>query len=123
MLAVFQHLRPRPSAAAPAPDAGGDATRTLDTILRAAGLQCGLYTSPHLVRINERIRVGGREISDAEFAAAFTRVHTLIEKMLASGELAAHPTYFECVTAMAFDHFARYFPIGNVPHLGNFHSS
>ncbi len=85
----------------------GSTALLLDSILRAAGLQCGLYTSPHLVRINERIRVGGGEISDADFAAAFNRVHTLIEQMLATGELTAHPTYFECVTAMAFDHFAR----------------
>jgi dihydrofolate synthase/folylpolyglutamate synthase len=75
--------------------------------LRAPGFRTGLYTSPHLERINERIRVAGDPISDDEFAAAFTRVHTLIEEMLASGELPAHPTYFECLTAMAFDYFAR----------------
>lgn len=85
----------------------GSTALLLDSIFRAAGFRTGLYTSPHLVRINERIRVGGQEISDAEFAAAFTRVHALIEELLASGGLAAHPTYFECVTAMAFDHFAR----------------
>jgi dihydrofolate synthase/folylpolyglutamate synthase len=85
----------------------GSTAALLESILRAAGFRTGLYTSPHLMRINERIRVSGEEISDAEFAAAFTRVHALIEELLASGGLAAHPTYFECVTAMAFDHFAR----------------
>ena len=67
----------------------------------------GLYTSPHLLRINERIRLDGAEISDADFAATFTRVHAVIEELLATGALAAHPTFFECVTAMAFDYFAR----------------
>ncbi|NDQ56885.1 MAG: bifunctional folylpolyglutamate synthase/dihydrofolate synthase [Acidipila sp.] len=85
----------------------GSTAAFLESILRAAGFKTGLYTSPHLVRINERIRVNGEEISDEDFAAAFTRVHDLIEELLASGALAAHPTFFECVTAMAFEHFAR----------------
>lgn len=85
----------------------GSTAALLESILRAAGFRTGLYTSPHLIRINERIRVNGEEISDADFAATFTRVHALIEELLASGALAAHPTYFECVTAMAFEHFAR----------------
>ena len=85
----------------------GSTAALLESILRAAGFRTGLYTSPHLVRINERSRVNGEEISDEDFAAVFTRVHSFIEELLASGELAAHPTYFECVTAMAFEHFAR----------------
>ena len=79
----------------------------LDSILRAAGLRTGLYTSPHLERINERIRIDGNDISDDDFAAAWTRVQAVIEALLASGKLAAHPTYFECVTAMAFVAFAK----------------
>jgi len=85
----------------------GSTSAMLAAILQAAGLRAGLYTSPHLVRINERIRIDGAEIGDAEFADAFTRVHAAIEELLARGALAAHPTYFECVTAMAFDYFAR----------------
>jgi dihydrofolate synthase / folylpolyglutamate synthase len=85
----------------------GSTAAMLASILHAAGLRCGLYTSPHLVRINERIRLNGEEILDQEFAASFTRVLVVIEELLASGALAAHPTYFECVTAMAFDFFAR----------------
>jgi dihydrofolate synthase/folylpolyglutamate synthase len=84
----------------------GSTSAMLDSILRAASLHTGLYTSPHLERINERIRVDGKEISDEEFAATFTRVREAIEELLASGRLAAHPTFFECVTAIAFVYFA-----------------
>jgi dihydrofolate synthase / folylpolyglutamate synthase len=85
----------------------GSTAAMLDSILRAAGLRTGLYTSPHLERINERIRLDGREISDADFAGTFTRLHKVIEELLAAGKLAAHPTFFECVTALAFEFFAR----------------
>jgi len=85
----------------------GSTAAMLASILQAAGLHCGLYTSPHLLRINERIRLDGAEISDAQFAESFTRVLAVIEELLAAGTLPAHPTYFECVTAMAFDFFAR----------------
>jgi len=85
----------------------GSTAAMLDSILRAAGLRTGLYTSPHLERINERIRLDGHEISDADFASTFTRLHKTIEELLAAGKLAAHPTFFECVTASAFEFFAR----------------
>ena len=84
----------------------GSTSAMLDSILRAAGLRTGLYTSPHLERINERIRLDGKDISDGDFAAAFTRVREAIEDLLAAGRLAAHPTFFECVTAIAFVYFA-----------------
>jgi dihydrofolate synthase/folylpolyglutamate synthase len=84
----------------------GSTAAMLDSILRAAGLRTGLYTSPHLERINERIRLDGQEISDADFAAIFTRLRRVIEELLAAGQLAAHPTFFECITALAFEFFA-----------------
>src|SRR6202142_2686184 len=86
----------------------GSTAAMLESILRAAGLRTGLYTSPHLERINERIRVDGENVSDEDFAAAWTEVHAWIESLLASGKLAAHPTFFECVTAMAFLSFAEH---------------
>src|SRR2546427_7418800 len=46
----------------------GSTAATLASILRASGLRTGLYTSPHLVRINERVRINGGEISDDDFA-------------------------------------------------------
>ncbi len=84
----------------------GSTAAMLESILRAAGLRTGLYTSPHLELVNERIRINGENIPDQDFAAAWTRVHSSIESLMASGRLAAHPTFFECVTAMAFIAFA-----------------
>ena len=85
----------------------GSTAAFLESILRHAGFRTGLNTSPHLERINERIRINGEEISDDAFAETLTRIHALIEELLAAGKLRAHPTYFECVTAMAFESFAR----------------
>src|ERR1700735_2721965 len=85
----------------------GSTAAMLDSILRSAGLRTGLYTSPHLEHINERVRVNGEDISDADFAAAWTGVLAMIESLLANGKLAAHPTYFECITALAFVAFAE----------------
>jgi dihydrofolate synthase/folylpolyglutamate synthase len=85
----------------------GSTAAMLASILRAAGLRAGLYTSPHLLRINERISLDGADIGDADFAKTFDRIHAVIEELLATGALAAHPTFFECLTAMAFDFFAQ----------------
>ena len=85
----------------------GSTAAFLESILRKAGFRTGLNTSPHLERINERIRINGEEIGDEAFAETFTRIHLLTEELLAAGKLRAHPTYFECVTAMAFEAFAR----------------
>jgi len=85
----------------------GSTAAMLESILRAAGLRTGLYTSPHLERINERIRINGEDISDESLAVAWTRVRASIELLMAAGKLAAHPTYFECLTAIAFFAFAQ----------------
>jgi dihydrofolate synthase / folylpolyglutamate synthase len=85
----------------------GSTAAFVESILRHAGFRTGLNTSPHLERINERFRINGEEIRDAQFAETFTRIHSVIEELLAEGKLRAHPTYFECVTALAFEAFAR----------------
>jgi dihydrofolate synthase/folylpolyglutamate synthase len=85
----------------------GSTAAFLESILRHAGFRMGLNTSPHLEKINERIRINGDEINDQAFAETLTHIHALIEELLAAGRLRAHPTYFECVTAMAFEYFAR----------------
>src|ERR1700675_1425482 len=84
----------------------GSTAAFLESILRHAGFKTGLNTSPHLEKINERIRVNGEEISDDASAETFTRIQALNEEILAAGRLRAHPTYFECATAMAFEYFA-----------------
>ena len=85
----------------------GSTAAFLEAILRDAGFRTGLNTSPHLERINERIRISGEEISDEAFADVLSRVQAITEELLAAGKLRAHPTYFECVTAMAFEYFAQ----------------
>jgi dihydrofolate synthase / folylpolyglutamate synthase len=85
----------------------GSTAATLASILRASGLNTGLYTSPHLVRINERIRVNGEEIGDDDFAALQSDVDRVAEKLVERGELPWHPSFFEMMTAIAFEHFAR----------------
>src|SRR6201985_3630867 len=97
--------RSYPSAHIAGTNGKGSTAAFLEQILRDAGFRTGLNTSPHLEKINERIRVNGQDISDEEFAAVLTHIHDLIEKLLAEGHLRAHPSYFECVTAMAFAFF------------------
>jgi dihydrofolate synthase/folylpolyglutamate synthase len=85
----------------------GSTAAMLASILCAAGHRTGLYTSPHLLRVNERIRVDGAEISDAQFGAIHDLVEDAATRLVAAGELPWHPSFFEMLTAMAFEHFAR----------------
>jgi dihydrofolate synthase/folylpolyglutamate synthase len=85
----------------------GSVAAMMEAVLRAAGYRTGLYTSPHLVRVNERIRVAGEEISDADFASVCGDVLALVERLLAERALPGHPSFFECLTATAFEHFRR----------------
>ena len=85
----------------------GSTAATLASILRASGLKSGLYTSPHLIRINERIRMGGEQISDEDFAQLYGAVDKAAEQLVETGELPWHPSFFEMMTAIAFRYFAR----------------
>jgi dihydrofolate synthase / folylpolyglutamate synthase len=85
----------------------GSTAATLASILRASGLRTGLYTSPHLVRINERIRIRGTEISDDDFALLHDVVDRTAERLVEEGELPWHPSFFEMLTAIAFEYFAQ----------------
>jgi dihydrofolate synthase / folylpolyglutamate synthase len=85
----------------------GSTAATLASILRASGLRTGLYTSPHLVRINERIRISGDEISDDDFALLHDVVDRTAERLVEDGELPWHPSFFEMLTAIAFEYFAQ----------------
>ncbi|HZT71029.1 MAG TPA: folylpolyglutamate synthase/dihydrofolate synthase family protein [Terriglobia bacterium] len=85
----------------------GSTSAMLAAILERSRYRTGLYTSPHLVRVNERIRVNGADISDEDFAAAFTAVHRAVEKLIQENVLPHRPSFFEYLTATAFEHFAR----------------
>ena len=85
----------------------GSTAATLAAILRASGLKTGLYTSPHLVRINERIRVNDQPISDTEFAALHDLVEAGAGRLVLEGRLPWHPSFFEMLTAIGFEYFAR----------------
>jgi dihydrofolate synthase/folylpolyglutamate synthase len=85
----------------------GSTCAMLESALRASSLRTGLYTSPHLNSPRERIVIGGEPVSEAEWVAAFTDVHSAAERMLAADRIDAHPSFFETVTAMAFVAFAR----------------
>jgi dihydrofolate synthase / folylpolyglutamate synthase len=78
----------------------GSVAAALAAILQEAGFSVGLYTSPHLVRFNERIRINGRDVSDSDIVEAYKTVR---EVQAGSRE----PTFFEYTTAMAFDIFGR----------------
>jgi dihydrofolate synthase/folylpolyglutamate synthase len=84
----------------------GSTSATLASILETAGYGTALYTSPHLVRLNERMRVNGEHISDVEFAEMYDRVEQSIAQIIRQGKLPHHPSFFETVTAMAFEYFA-----------------
>jgi dihydrofolate synthase/folylpolyglutamate synthase len=84
----------------------GSTAATLAGIVQAAGYRTGLYTSPHLVQVNERIQINREPISDAEFALIYERVESAAQQLVARGELPWHPSFFEMLTAMMFEYFA-----------------
>ena len=85
----------------------GSSASTLASILVEAGQRTGLYTSPHLERPNERVRVDRAEIRDEDFARLFFFVSDKAEQLVNEGKLPQHPSYFELLTALAFLHFAE----------------
>jgi dihydrofolate synthase/folylpolyglutamate synthase len=85
----------------------GSTAATLASILTEAGLRTGLYTSPHLERPNERIRVGRTEIADADFARLFFLVSDTAGQLVNSERLPQMPSFFEMLTALAFLYFAE----------------
>ncbi len=83
----------------------GSTCAFLDSICVSADIKTGLYTSPHLISICERIKIGGREISEKDFASHATKVKEISEKLLEYGDLETLPTFFEQVTAIAISAF------------------
>ena len=85
----------------------GSTSATLASILRSAGYRCGLYTSPHLSRVNERIQIDGQAIADDDFARLFFRVDDSANRLLDHGHLPGPPSFFETLTALALEAFAE----------------
>jgi len=85
----------------------GSVCAMLDAVLRASGRRVGLFTSPHLVRPNERIRIDGEDIADDALDDALLRMRATVETAVAEGRLEAHPSFFEIVTAVALQQFRR----------------
>ena len=86
----------------------GSTAATLASILTASGVRTGLYTSPHLERANERIRLDRVEIDDDAFAALYFRVHDAARQLVLDSRLPQLPSYFEILTAQAFLYFAEH---------------
>jgi dihydrofolate synthase/folylpolyglutamate synthase len=85
----------------------GSTAIMLEAIARVAGLKTGLYTSPHLKIITERIRINNQEISREDFARLTSRVRSTAEGLVTEGVLETLPTFFEHLTAIAFAAFAE----------------
>ncbi|MFY9854834.1 MAG: folylpolyglutamate synthase/dihydrofolate synthase family protein [Terracidiphilus sp.] len=85
----------------------GSTAATLASILTASGVRSGLYTSPHLERVNERIRIDLAQIADDAFARLYFRVHDVAQKLVCEGRLPQHPSFFEILTALALVYFAE----------------
>jgi dihydrofolate synthase / folylpolyglutamate synthase len=83
----------------------GSVAAMIESIARNAGHRSGLYSSPHLVRIQERFRVCGMEISESDFARFASEVRAASEALVSEGGLAALPTFFEQITAIAMLYF------------------
>ena len=84
----------------------GSVAAMLESILRTAGFRTGLYTSPHLVHVGERVQVDRQPLSDAEFVRYVHELRPVAERIAAADSDLA-PTFFEYMTAMAFLQFAR----------------
>ena len=100
----------------------GSTAATLAGILAAAGYRTGLYTSPHLSRVTERIRTSNpchserseesphlslQEIPEDDFARLYFRVDETAQRLVSTGLLPHHPSFFESLTALAFLFFAQ----------------
>jgi dihydrofolate synthase / folylpolyglutamate synthase len=83
----------------------GSVSAMLESVLREAGYRSALYTSPHLIRLEERIKIRGEEITQKDFAGIASLIREVSETLVAEKKLATVPTFFEQVTAIALMHF------------------
>jgi dihydrofolate synthase/folylpolyglutamate synthase len=85
----------------------GSVTAMVDCALRAAGVKVGRYTSPHLVRVEERFTIGGEPVATDDLIEAIEHLRRVVDQLLAAGSLAGPPTFFEVTTAIAFQLFRK----------------
>jgi len=85
----------------------GSVSAMLECVFRTAGWRTGLYTSPHLVRLGERVQVDRRILSEEEIGAYAAELRPVAERLAARGGDDDRPSFFEFMTAMAFLQFAR----------------
>jgi dihydrofolate synthase / folylpolyglutamate synthase len=83
----------------------GSVAAMVDEALRAAGHRVGCYTSPHLVRLEERFRIGGTPVGSGALDEAVLRVRSVVTTLQEQRILPVHPTFFEVTTAAAFELF------------------
>ena len=85
----------------------GSVAAMIRAIFRAAGWRTGLYTSPHLVRLGERVQVDGEILNETEIADFVRELRPVAERLAREGAADDHPSFFEFMTAMAFLQFAK----------------
>jgi dihydrofolate synthase/folylpolyglutamate synthase len=112
LTALGEPQRSFPSVLIAGTNGKGSTSATLASIVHAAGLRAGLYTSPHLDHVTERVRIssgtqGLAEIDRESFGRIFGVVDAAAEQLVATGALPHHPSYFELMTAVAFVYFAE----------------
>jgi dihydrofolate synthase/folylpolyglutamate synthase len=108
LLAALNHPEQRvPGILIAGTNGKGSTAATLASILQASGLKTGLYTSPHLLRINERIRIDGIQIRDDDFAMYHDLLDRTAQRLVSEGQLPWRPSFFEMLTAIAFECFAQ----------------
>jgi dihydrofolate synthase / folylpolyglutamate synthase len=107
LLQALQHPEARfPSVLIAGTNGKGSTAAVLASITRAAGFKTALYSSPHLVRINERMRINGKAIDEASFSRIYEYVDQVANQLVNDHALPWHPSFFEMLTAMAFEYFA-----------------
>ena len=105
--AIGHPERAWPSAVVAGTNGKGSVSAMVEAGLRAAGRRTGLYTSPHLVRLEERFAIDGTPVATGDMEAAAATVRDAATTLRRTGRLATDPTFFEVTTALAFELFRR----------------
>ena len=96
----------------------GSVAKMMALMLESAGYKTGLFISPHLVKMNERISINGEDISDEDFTEEYDLILEKVQLLQEEGY--AHPAYFEFLFCMAADYFAETLQIAGAMALGIF---